>query len=287
MNPVNKALWYVERHFTREITLDEIASAAGVSPFYLTRAFAIATGHSIMRYVRGRRLTEAARALAQGAPDILTVAVEVGYGSHEAFTRAFRDQFGVTPVQLKTERRLDTINLMEPVRMDQTLLDTLAPPRMVDAEPLLVAGLSERYTCETSAGIPAQWQRFQPFFGSIPGQVGRVAYGVRYNTDDGGDFDYLCGVEVPNFARVGATLSKVRIPAQRYAVFLHDDHIATIRRTHSTIWSTWLPQSSYDVVDAPSFERYGERFDSSTGVGGVEIWSPIRQASTEDANRAR
>ena len=92
MNPVNKALWYVERHFTREITLDEIASAAGVSPFYLTRAFAIATGHSIMRYVRGRRLTEAARVLAQGAPDILTVAVEVGYGSHEAFTRAFRDQ---------------------------------------------------------------------------------------------------------------------------------------------------------------------------------------------------
>jgi AraC family transcriptional regulator len=98
MNPLNKALWYVERHFTREITLEEIAGAAGVSRFYLTRAFAMTTGYSLMRYVRGRRLTEAARALVQGAPDILTVAVEAGYGSHEAFTRAFRDQFGAAPI---------------------------------------------------------------------------------------------------------------------------------------------------------------------------------------------
>jgi len=44
---------------------------------------------SVMRYVRGRQLTEAARCLASGAPDILAIALEAGYGSHEAFTRAF------------------------------------------------------------------------------------------------------------------------------------------------------------------------------------------------------
>ena len=57
MNPVGKALWYVESHFAGEITLEEIAAAAGVSRFYLTRAFGEATGRSIMRYVRGRRLS--------------------------------------------------------------------------------------------------------------------------------------------------------------------------------------------------------------------------------------
>jgi transcriptional regulator GlxA family with amidase domain len=41
-------------------------------------AFGAATGRSIMRYVRGRRLTEAARSLADGAPDILAVALCVG-----------------------------------------------------------------------------------------------------------------------------------------------------------------------------------------------------------------
>jgi len=84
MNSVEKALWFIESHFASEITLEEIANAAGVSRFHMTRAFGIATGHSIMRYVRGRRLTEAAKALSLGAQDILAVALNVGYGSHEA-----------------------------------------------------------------------------------------------------------------------------------------------------------------------------------------------------------
>ena len=66
MNPVGKALWFIEGHFAAELTLEEIAGVSGASRYYLTRAFAAATGRSIMRYVRARRLTEAAQAL-QGA----------------------------------------------------------------------------------------------------------------------------------------------------------------------------------------------------------------------------
>jgi AraC-like DNA-binding protein len=90
VSPVQKALWFMESHLgseIREITLEDIASVAGVSRYHLTRAFGEATGQSIMRYLRGRRLTEAARCLANGAPDILAVALDAGYGSHEAFTR--------------------------------------------------------------------------------------------------------------------------------------------------------------------------------------------------------
>src|ERR1041384_2264087 len=79
MDPVGKALWYVESHFAGEITLEEIAAAVGVSRFYLTRAFGEATGRSIMRYVRARRLAQAARQLAAGASDILGVALDSGY----------------------------------------------------------------------------------------------------------------------------------------------------------------------------------------------------------------
>src|ERR1700731_2465360 len=89
MNPAQKALWFIESHLAGELTLDEIAGVAGISRFHLGRAFAAATGLSVMRYVRARRLSEAARALASGAPDILSVALDADYGSHEAFTRAF------------------------------------------------------------------------------------------------------------------------------------------------------------------------------------------------------
>jgi len=274
MNPIDSALWYVERHFERELTLEEIAAHAQVSPHYLTRAFGAVTGRSLMRYVRGRRLSLAAQRLASGAPDILTVALEAGYGSHEAFTRAFREQFGITPETLRAQRCTDNIELVEAVKMQQAITN-LPRPRFVTGKPLLIAGIGERYTCESSAGIPAQWQRFLPHFGNVPHQVGNVAYGVSCNADDEGNFDYICGVEVTSFSDLPAEFARVRIPAQRYAVFKHADHISTIRSTMSSIFSEWLPQSGHQIADAPNFERYGEEFDGSTGYGGLEVWIPI------------
>src|ERR1700722_5763816 len=114
MNPARKALWYIESHLAEALSLDEIAAIGGVSRFHMVRAFAAATGLPVMRYVRTRRLTEAARALAGGAPDILRLALDADYGSHEAFTRAFRDQFGITPEAVRSSARLDNLTLQEP-----------------------------------------------------------------------------------------------------------------------------------------------------------------------------
>ena len=275
MNPIAKALWFIESHFSSEIALEDIAKAGGVSRFHMTRAFGAATGRSIMRYVRGRRLTEAAKVLSNGAPDILSIALDAGYGSHEAFTRAFRDEFGVTPemIRLQGHRKIE---LVEPIKMDETLLINLKPSRFENGERLLIAGLGGRYMCEGSAGIPSQWQRFLPHLGQIPGRLGRITYGVCYNSDDAGNFDYVCGVEVNDFSRLPADWSRVRIPEQKYAIFCQREHISTIRSTWNTIWNNWLPESGYEAVDAPDFERYGDDFDSVTGTGGFEVWIPIK-----------
>lgn len=276
-NPIQKALWFVESHFSGELTLQDIAARAGASRFYMTRAFAAAMGQPIMRYVRSRRLTQAARSLADGARDILSVALEAGYGSHEAFTRAFSEQFGVTPEAVRAQGHVTNLALVEAIRMDQTPLDTLPPPRFVTSKTMFLTGLAQRYTCDTSAGIPAQWQRFLPHFNHVPGQVGRVAYGVLYNDDDEGNMDYLTGVEVPDFSRVPADWARLRIPEQRYVVFEHAGHISSVRRTWNTIWTTWFPASGHEPADGARFERYGEQFNSQTGEGGLEIWIPIRR----------
>lgn len=276
VNPVEKALWFVESHFASDITLEEIAAIAGVSRHHMVRAFGAATGRSVMRYVRGRRLSQAARSLAMGAPDILAVALDAGYGSHEAFTRAFRDQFGATPEAIRAQRRLDTIDVVEPIKMNESLFATLEPPRFETGKPLLIAGLSERYNDETIAGVPALWQRFEPYIGTIPGQIGRTTYGVCCNGDDEGNIDYIAGVEVADFSDLPGAFARLRIPTQRYAVFTHRDHVSSIRRTWKTIWAKWLPESGHEVADGPSFERYGETFDPRSGTGWFEIWIPIK-----------
>jgi AraC family transcriptional regulator len=278
MNPAQKALWFIESHLADALTLDEIAAIGGISRFHMVRAFAAATGLSVMRYVRARRLSEAARALANGAPDILSLALDADYGSHEAFTRAFRDHFGVTPEAVRATTCLNKLRLQEPIMMDSTVLDDLKPPRFETSKPLLVAGVSERCTHENGgAGIPNQWQRFHQTVANIPDRVGQVAYGVCCNGDDSGNFDYIAGVEVADFSDLPREFSRVRIPEQKYAVFTHSEHISTIRRTVSTIWNHWLPTSGFKAADAPSFERYDEKFDPLTGNGGLEIWIPVRE----------
>lgn len=278
MNPAQKALWFIESHLAEALTLDEIAGIAGISRFHMVRAFAAATGLPVMRYVRARRLTEAARALAGGAPDILKLALDADYGSHEAFTRAFRDHFGVTPEAVRAGACLDQLRLQEPIMMDSTALEHLKPPRFETSKPLLVAGLGERITHENNgAGIPSQWHRFHQEVDSIPARIGKIAYGVCCNGDDAGNFDYIAGVEVTDFSDLPREFSRVRIPEQKYAVFTHSEHISTIRRTVNTIWNHWLPMSGMKAADAPNFERYDEKFDPMTGNGGLEIWIPVRE----------
>ena len=276
MNPTEKALWFVESHLPEAVSLDDVAQSSGVSRFHVTRAFGAATGRSVMGYMRSRRLTEAARKLAGGAPDILSVALDAGYNSHEAFTRAFRDTLGLTPEEVRARRGLDNLDLVEPILMNQSVRANLEPPRFETSRPFLIAGLGERYSCETSAAIPMQWQRFGPYIGNIPGETGDVAYGVCVNGDDAGNFDYIAGVEVSDFSDLPKEFSRVRVPAQKYAVFAHREHISTIRRTVNTIWNKWLPASGHEIADAPEFERYGPEFDPHSGNGGLEIWIPVK-----------
>ncbi|MEI5677462.1 MULTISPECIES: AraC family transcriptional regulator [unclassified Mesorhizobium] len=276
MDPVSKALWFVESHFAKEISLDDIALVGGVSRFHLSRAFVAATGQSVIRYVRGRRLSEAARALADGAPDILGVAIDAGYGSHEAFTRAFRDQFGLTPEALRAQRHIDNIELVEPIIMSDQPTVKLEEPRFVEGKAMLIAGLGERYEYDrTNNLIPALWQRFNEYEGSIPGAVPNAWYGLCCNFDDT-SFEYVSGVEVTDFSEMPKEFKRVRVSPQKYAVFTHRDHISAIRGTMHTIWSKWLPESQYKSADAPNFERYGPEFDPRSGNGGLEIWVPIK-----------
>ena len=281
VNPAQRALWYIESHLAEPMTLDEIAAISGVSRFHIVRAFAAATGFPVMRYVRARRLTEAARSLARGAPDILSLALEADYGSHEAFTRAFRDQFGTTPEAVRATTCVSHLRLQEPILMDSTMLDHLAPPRFETAKTFLVAGPVARISCDNGAMIPGLWHRFQQEVADIPARVGQgknqAAYGVCCNGDDAGNFDYIAGVEVADFSDLPRRYGRIRIPERRYAVFTHEDHVASIRRTVNTIWNQWLPASGLKAADAPNFERYDETFDPSTGHGGFEIWLPVRE----------
>jgi AraC family transcriptional regulator len=152
----------------------------------------------------------------------------------------------------------------------------LAPPRIQQAGALLIFGLNQRYKGGDMSGIPAQWERFVPHLGRIPEQVGHVSYGVVHNSDNAGNTDYLCGVEVSEFPSDPPEFFRLRIPPQTYAIFEHKDHISSIGATWTHIWQHALADAGYATTGGPALERYDENFDGRTGLGGLQLWVPIQ-----------
>ncbi|TGG92836.1 AraC family transcriptional regulator [Natronospirillum operosum] len=276
MNTVQRALWYIEHHSQESLTLNSIASACNVSPFYLTRAFSALFGQTPVRYMRRRRLSEAARQLADGAPDILALALEHGYNSHEAFSRAFKETFALTPEQVRSQGHTDNLILTEAISMSIGTHIQLDAPRRESLKSLHLAGLVSRFHCDAKAGIPQQWQRFQPLLSALSSHSGDAAYGACFNFDDEGSFDYMTGVEVPAQASLPSGVVRTTLPEQDYAVFAYSGHIADITSVMAAIWNHGLTDHGLEPSHGPTLEKYGPDFDPNTGQGGFEVWIAVR-----------
>jgi AraC family transcriptional regulator len=280
MSVVQKTVWFIETRFRdNDLSLEAMAEHAGVSRSHLSRVFPVVTGQQLSSYLRGRRLTEAARELANGAPDILNVALDSGYGSHEAFTRAFRDQFGLTPDDLRRRRSLDTLDLVEPLRMDSPEKVTLAPPLVEDRPAQRIAGLTSHFTFANMDTIPHLWARFGPYLPEMRQDGPPAAFGISGPMPEGSDgFDYFAGAPLPKGGELLPGLVEMTLPAGTYARFTHEGHISTIRATCGVVYETGLPALGRDA-DTTWFsfaEYYGPDFEPSTGFGTVEIWVKLR-----------
>jgi AraC family transcriptional regulator len=273
MSVIAEMLWVLESRSREPLDLEELAAVTGRSKSYLSRLFPLVTGHSVTGYLRARRLSEAARLLADGAPDILSVALECGYGSHEAFTRAFRDQFGVTPQTVRQRRSLDGLDLVEPLRMDTTTTAPIAPPRFEIRPEMHFAGIAERHKMSMPVGIPEQWRRFQPYIGNLDGAIAGAAYGLVGEITPDNLFDYLVAVELRAGAEVPPEITTVTVPRLRWARFTHAGHVSALRQTIGAA-EQWLTANGHEPSEAVySFiEYYGPRFDTRTGSGDVEVW---------------
>lgn len=276
MSVVDKALWVIERNSTGELNLPAIAEASGVSRSHLASAFGATTGWPVMKYLRARRLTRAAETLAQGAPDILAVALDVGYGSHEAFTRAFRDQFGVPPERVRERASTAGLALVGPLDLKARERPALAPPWLTEGPAVRAVGLSRRHSFDKVIGIPIQWEEFMAtYYGRIPQRLDGIPIGVQQPADDEGNFDYVCAAEVSMFGQVSQDLVRLELPGRRYAVFEHRAHVSLLFHTYAAIWNEVLPEHGWVLAQAPVIERHAPSFDPQTGEGGLALWIPL------------
>jgi AraC family transcriptional regulator len=96
-------------------------------------------------------------------------------------------------------------------------------------------------------------------------------------------FQYLAGVQISESSALPEQFSCVQIPAQRYVIFPHREHVSRLRSTVHAIWSQGFPESGYKPATndgANLLERYGEDFDPQLGMGDIEVWIPFCLTAT-------
>ena len=94
---IEDVMRYIREHIGDPLDRETLAAVAGFSVPHFHRVFTAHVGESAIGYVRRLRLERAARKLRMGAVDITEVALAAGYDTHAAFSKAFKQQFGLSP----------------------------------------------------------------------------------------------------------------------------------------------------------------------------------------------
>src|SRR5262245_48318368 len=126
-----KVQLFIQEHLDEELPLERLARLAHFSAFHFHRIFKAIAGEAVHEYVRRLRLESAAVALKTTSRPVTQIAFDAGYATHEAFTRAFRQMFGVSPSQFRVGRS----PLFTPKEVPQMTPQTTSYPFRIETVP--------------------------------------------------------------------------------------------------------------------------------------------------------
>jgi AraC family transcriptional regulator len=274
-----EVLAHIDANLFSPLSVASLADIAGLSHWHFARVFTARIGESVMGYVRARRLDAAAFKLSSAnPPSLIDLAFDCGFESQEAFTRAFKRQFGAPPGQYErnTIKHEMEINAMSNTK---TKAHVTMKDGLVKRGAFTVAGPRAAFDGENKSGIPALWPALIKTL-PLDGQVDGRSYGVMSMKDrDEGSIYYLAGVEVKDGGSLPAGFERVTIPANAYAVFRLDldgpNLHPQIQAAMPVIWSEMIPNAKLKIANAPDFEAYPDEFSPMAKGAYIEMWIPV------------
>lgn len=268
---------------TGEIDVARVARDHGTTEYHLRRMFSALAGMPFSDYVRRRRMTLAAADLVAGAPDLLEVAVRYGYGSTEAFGRAFRAVHGTAPADVRRSggplRTQPTLRFRLSVEgstpMDVTITD-MPELRLVGHAakvPLIHEGVNPHIQAHIASIEPSEHVRLKALNDTDPRGILAVTDSPP-DAEEGSMLTYLHGVAVTSAVDVG-DLDTITVPAGSWAVFASSGpHPEALQRIWATTATDWFPSNPWRLRPGPSVLRYLELTET---YASCELWMPVEK----------
>ncbi len=261
----------VEDNLSEEINVIQLADSFHMSPWHFQRTFKALAGDTLGGYIRGRRLTEAARLLLTSDLGVIDIAFRVGFNSHEAFTRSFKSYFGQSPKDFR--KNLPTVLLKEKPLLTMDLVDHLK--NEIDRQPIIQTTPGQVIIgIETSIPSPfntdvaycdtlwPSWMKLLEREHEINDQLPEAFYGITVSpsgnfTED--ELNFIAGVPASSSEKIPEAMVAHVFPEQQVAMFkVETIDKETVLRTIDYIYGYWLPNSPYTRGSGSDYELFKE-----------------------------
>ncbi|WP_406355196.1 AraC family transcriptional regulator [Streptomyces sp. NBC_01635] len=281
---LNQALEHIEGRLEQQVDVTELARIAATSEYHLRRMFSALAGMPLSEYVRRRRLTVAGAAVLAGRESLLEIAVRYGYGSGEAFARAFRAMHGIGPGEA---RRTGTVLVSQPRLAFRLTVEGSSSMRyrVVDRPDFSVVGLKARvplvHTGPNQAIIdfvrgidPRMLERLEKLSDQEPQGIVAVCDDLDPSRAEGTELDYYHGVITSAAASEGATV--LSVPAGTWAVFTTSGPAPqAIQELWRDVFTQWFPSTPYRSRPGPEILR--TRLSADGTEADAELWLPVER----------
>ncbi|WP_424449318.1 AraC family transcriptional regulator [Microbacterium arborescens] len=286
---LNRLVEVVEDHLHDDLDVTSLATELGTTEYHLRRMFSSLAGMPLSEYIRRRRMSVAA-ADVLGDGDLLSIAVRYGYGSTEAFGRAFRSVHGVSvgdvkrtggPLRSQPQLRF-RLTVEGNITMDTRITDRPAFRLVGHAirVPLIHEGINPHIQAHIAAIPAAEHARLKALGDTEPAGLLQVSADVDPDYTEGSQLTYLHGVAVTDTVRLVDDLDVVEVPAGTWAVFRTEgEYPAALQEAWAATATDWFPSNPWRLRPGPSIVAILDRADDfSTATS--ELWLPIERAET-------
>ncbi|MEU0285767.1 AraC family transcriptional regulator [Streptomyces sp. NPDC052492] len=287
ISALNQLVDRVEEQLTGELDVRKLAAGLGTTEYHLRRMFSSLAGMPLSEYVRRRRMTVAAGDVVRGEEDLLEIAVRHGYGSREAFGRAFRAVHGAGPAEvrrdggpLRTQPQLRFRLTVEGTTPMDTRLTDRPAFRLVGHStrvPLIHQGVNPHIQQHIAAIPQEEHQRLKALGDAEPAGLLQVSDDVDPDAREGTELTYLHGVAVGRDTPVPDGLDAIEVPAGMWAVFrTSGPHPEALQSAWAATATEWFPSNPWRLRPGPSIVAVLDRAaDFSTAT--CELWLPVER----------
>lgn len=288
ISALNQLVDLVEEHLAEDLDVDALARKLGTTEYHLRRMFSSLAGMPLSEYVRRRRMTVAAADVVRGEDDLLSIAVRHGYGSTEAFGRAFRAVHGAGPSDvrgdggpLRTQPQLRfRLTVEGSIPMDTRLADRPAFRLVGHATrvPLIHQGINPHIQQHISALPQQEHVRLKALGDTEPGGLLQVCDDLDPDATEGSELTYLHGVALSPDTSAPDDLDAIEVPAGRWAVFrTAGPHPQALQTAWAATATEWFPSNPWRLRPGPSIVAVLERADDFS-TATCELWLPVEPA---------